>query len=56
MGFLVSFVRNDEMTFKQLPNNSRMTKGKKSTQFLKGTTRDLFYHILETKMRELEKH
>ena len=44
MGFLVSFVRNYEIrpSFNQLPNNSRMTRGKKSTQFLKGTTRDLF--------------
>ena len=34
-----------------------MTRGKKSTQFLKGTlTRDLFQRILEKKMRELEKH
>ena len=33
-----------------------MTRGKKSTQFLKGTTRDLFQHILDTKMQELEKH
>ena len=41
MGFLVSFVKNDEI-FNQLPNNSRMTRGKISTQFLKGTTRDLF--------------
>ena len=43
MGFLISLVKNDEIkTFNQLPNNSRMTRGKKSTQFLKGTTRDLF--------------
>ena len=44
MGFLVSFVKNDEIskTFNQLPNNSRMTRRKKSTKFLKGTTRDLF--------------
>ena len=34
-------------TINQLPNNSRMTRGKKSTQFLKGTTRDLFKRILE---------
>ena len=33
----------------QLQNNSRTTRGKKSTQFLKGTTRDLFQRILETK-------
>ena len=43
MGFLIFFVKNDEMRpSDQLPNNSRMTRGKKSTQFLKGTTRDLF--------------
>ena len=36
-------------------NNSRTTRGKKSAQFLKGTTRDLFQRVLETKMRELEK-
>ena len=35
MGFLISFVKNDEI-------RPRMTRGKKSTQFLKGTTRDLF--------------
>ena len=55
MGFLVSFIKNDE-TFNQLPNNSTMMRGKKSTQFLKGITRDLFQCILETKMQELEKH
>ena len=53
MRFLVSFAKM--MTFNQLPHNSRMTRGKKSTQFLKGTTRDLFLRILETKTRELEK-
>ena len=37
MGFLISFVKSDKP-----PNNFRMTRGKKSTQFLKGTTRDLF--------------
>ena len=53
MGFLVPFVKNDEIR----PSIScQETRGKKSTQFLKGTTRDLFYFILETKMRELEKH
>ena len=42
MGF-ISFVQNDDFkTFNQLPNNSRMMRGKTSTQFLKGTTRDLF--------------
>ena len=53
MRFLVSFAKM--MTFNQLPHNSRMTREKKSTQFLKGTTRDLFLRILETKTRELEK-
>ena len=58
MGCLVSFVKNDEIR----PSISCqiileiMTRGKKSTQFLKGTTRDLLQRILETKMRELEKH
>ena len=37
-------------------NNSRTKRRKKSTQFLKGTTRDLPNRILETKMQELEKH
>ena len=44
--FFVSFVKNDEirpsMYFNHLPNNSRMTRGTKSTQFLKETTCDLF--------------
>ena len=53
MRFLVSFAKM--MTFNQLPHNSRMAREKKSTQFLKGTTRDLFLRILETKTRELEK-
>ena len=48
MGFLTSFVKNGEI-------NSRTKRRKKSTQFLKGTTRELFKRILETKMRELEK-
>ena len=47
-GFLTSLVKNGEIR----PSRS----WKKSTQFLKGTTRDLFQRILETKMRELEKH
>ena len=42
MGFLISFVKNDETTFNHLPDNSRMTRGTKSTQFLKETTCDLF--------------
>ena len=37
MGFLVSFVKNDEIR-----PSIRMTREKKSTQFLKGTARDLF--------------
>ena len=49
MGFLISFVKNDEIRF-------RIERGKKSTQFLKGSTRVLFLRILKTKMRELEKH
>ena len=39
-----------------LQNNSRTTREKKSTQFLKVTTRDLFLPIFEAKIRELEKH
>ena len=32
MGFFISFVENDEIkTFNELPNNSRMTRGEKST-------------------------
>ena len=45
MGFFISFVKNDNninKNFNQLPNKSRITRGKKSIQFLKGTTRDLF--------------
>ena len=44
MGFLVSFVINGEIRPKKSCQitDSRMTRGKKSTQFLKGTTRDLF--------------
>ena len=44
MGFLTSFVENDEnnKTFNNLQKNSRTTRGKKSSQFLKGTTCDLF--------------
>ena len=34
MGFFISFAKYDEIR--------RMTRRKKSTQFLKGTTRDLF--------------
>ena len=56
MGFLVPFVKNDEIRPSISCQIIRMTRGKKSTQFLKGTTRDLFWRILETKMRELEKH
>ena len=44
--FFISFVKNDEirpsMYFNHLPNNYRMTRGTKSTQFLKETTCDLF--------------
>ena len=43
MGFLIALVKNDairpSLSYKK---NSRMTRGKKSTQFLKGTTCDLF--------------
>ena len=43
MGFLISFVKNDEIRpSNHLPNNSRMTRGTKSTQFLRETTCDLF--------------
>ena len=44
MGFLVSFVKNDEIrpSSDQLPNNSRMTREQKLTQFSKGTTHGLF--------------
>ena len=43
MGFLISFVKNDEIRPSiSCHNNSRMTRGTKSTQFLKETTRDLF--------------
>ena len=45
MEFLSSFVT---MVLK-LQNDSRTTRGKKSTQFLKGTAHDQFSHILETK-------
>ena len=43
MGFLTRFVKKGEIRplLNRLQNNFR-TKGKKSTQFLKGTTRDPF--------------
>ena len=42
MGFLKYFVKNDEIRLAiSCQNNSRMMRGKKSTEFLKGTTRDL---------------
>ena len=58
MGFLTSFVKSGEIckTFILLQNNSRTTRGEKSTQFLTGTTCTLFYGILKTKIRKREKH
>ena len=46
------------MTFNQLPNNSAMKRGKKSTQFLKGicSWSVLVHEKKKKKMRELEKH
>ena len=41
-GFDIFCLKWWNWTINQLPNNSRMTRGKKSTQFLKGTTHDLF--------------
>ena len=51
MEFLTSFVKNGEIRpqFTKVQNNSRTTRRKKSTQFLKGKTHDLFKHILQTK-------
>ena len=55
-GVFTSFVKNGETRSSlQLQNDSRTTRGKKSTQFLKRTTNNLSQRILETKIRELEK-
>ena len=57
MGFLISFVKNDEIRpLITCQIILEMTRGSKTTQFLKETTYDLFYRILETEMRELAKH
>ena len=43
MGFLLSFVKNDEIRSSiSCQIVLERTRGKKSTQFLKGTTRELF--------------
>ena len=42
MGFLTLLLKNGEIRSALLQNNSRTTRGEKSTQFLSGTTRDLF--------------
>ena len=57
MKFLTASVKNGEirtsLAIKLIILEQREKKN--STQLLKGTTRDLFFRILKTKIRKLEK-